>query len=145
MTFLKVETNLGSHSIDLIAKELVHVANRLRLPVVVTVDGVDVYAHPQDNWTLVAADFRLSKPNAHGHGTAAPAAAVDSDVRRCRHVDDVPYTAMQAGAPTTWTPEPCRKPAMGGCDYCRSHAWLHDEHVAPNANLTLSGECSEPE
>ena len=64
MTFLKVETNLGSQSIDLVAKELVHVANRLKLPVVTTVEGVDVYVHPQDNWTLVAADFRLSKSNA---------------------------------------------------------------------------------
>ena len=71
--------------------------------------------------------------NAHGHGAAAPAGTV---VRRCRHVDDVPYTAMQAGAPTTWTPEPCRKPAMGGSDYCRSHAWLHGEQTGHKTKLS---------
>lgn len=69
MTFLKVETSLGSQSIDLVAKELVHAANRLRLPVVATIEGVDVYAHPQDNWTLVADDFRLSKANAESEAS----------------------------------------------------------------------------
>ena len=65
---------------------------------------------------------------------------VRADVRHCRHVDDVPYTAMQDGAPTTWKPEPCRKPAMRGRDYCHSHAWLHGEHVAPNAGALPRNE-----
>ena len=77
----------------------------------------------------------IDHANAQGHGAAVPAGTV---VRRCRHVDDVPYTAMAAGSPTTWTPEPCRKPAMVGRDYCRSHAWLHG---APTGYAP--GDCSD--
>ena len=65
--------------------------------------------------------------------SAAVLDTVRDDVRCCCHVDDVPYTPMQAGAPTTWQHVPCKRNAMAGSEYCRHHAWMHGGHVATNA------------
>lgn len=61
---------------------------------------------------------------------------VDPLVWRCQHVDDVPHTAMQDGATTAWTTEPCQRMAMVNSDYCRIHAWMHGEHVDPNTVIS---------
>ena len=75
------------------------------------------------------------EPNAQGQGTKDPTDTMNSNVRLCRHVDDVPLTVILASGPRRWKSEPCQKPAMHGSDYCYSHAWIHGECVMPTTKI----------